>query len=97
MRVLLDLRGKMSWPYPRFGGVGFHCFDHLHSSPGDHYDQVIVKRWRELNPSFARMMDYYDLSPDKQQWLAANVQRLRDDTATNVYLTTWNPPVVAVS
>ncbi|HLL90690.1 MAG TPA: hypothetical protein VK324_15420 [Tepidisphaeraceae bacterium] len=74
-----------------FGGVGFHCFDHLHSSPGDHYDRVIVKRWRELNPSFARLTDRYDLPPDQQQWLAANIRRLRDDTGTSVYLTTWNP------
>ena len=35
---------------PRFGGVGFHVFDHAHTASRQLLDEVIEKRWRELNP-----------------------------------------------
>ena len=41
----------------KFGGVGFHVFDHVHNGPHWHYEQVFAKRWRELNPSFVRLND----------------------------------------
>ena len=43
---------------PDFGGIGFHVFYHSHDAPRWHYEQVFAKRWRELNPSFARITDF---------------------------------------
>jgi hypothetical protein len=40
-----------------FGGVGFNVFDHMHNASRWHYEQIFAKRWRELNPSFARVPD----------------------------------------
>ena len=40
-----------------FGGVGFDVFDHMHKASRWNYEQVFAKRWRELNPSFARVPD----------------------------------------
>ena len=48
--------------HPRFGGVGFHVFHHVHSSTKSHLEQVIAKRWREMNPSFARLNDNWHRS-----------------------------------
>ena len=40
---------------PRFGGVGFHVFHHVHPVTPQMFDEVVGKCWRELNPSFVRM------------------------------------------
>src|SRR5208283_2627018 len=37
----------------RFGGVGFHAEMFLDVSTQDFFEQVLAKRWRELNPRFA--------------------------------------------
>jgi len=38
-----------------FGGVGFHAQMLLADATQDFEDQVLAKRWRELNPRFARI------------------------------------------
>ena len=40
-----------------YGGVGFHVIFHLNKPSQWQMDQVFAKRWRELNPSFARIND----------------------------------------
>ena len=74
----------------RFAGVGFHNFHHLHPIDQTRYHQVIAKRWRELNASFARLTDMWDLEP---RWVEALAQHalLLKSTGTEIYLTTWNP------
>jgi hypothetical protein len=74
----------------KFGGVGFDVFDHVHDASRQLLDEVIVKRWRELNPSFARV--YHDCNWDRQMLdkVAARLGRLQE-TGTEIYVTTWNP------
>ena len=52
--------------HPDFGGVGFHVFQHLHKTNQAHIDQVLSKRWKELNPKFARVTDMWDW--DRAKW-----------------------------
>ena len=78
----------------RFGGVGFHNFHHLHPIDQTLYEQVIAKRWRELNPSFARLTDMWNLEPRWKEALAQHALLLKS-TGTEIYLTTWNPPDTA--
>ncbi len=75
---------------PRFGGVGFHVFDHAFPTTKAHLDQVIIKRWRELNPSFARLNDNWDWDQATRDRLGDYLLRMKE-TGTEVYLTTWNP------
>jgi hypothetical protein len=42
-----------------FGGVGFHADFSLPWSTPEHFDQVLAKRWRELEPSFARVSHWW--------------------------------------
>ena len=92
----------------RFAGVGFHLFHPLQESSQEHLHRVIVKRWRELNPSFARVTDMPDadspckipwkksswISPEQMARVGDHLVRLKEDTQTEVYLTTWFPPDV---
>ena len=39
-----------------FAGPGFQCEFFRDSCTKEFYDQVLAKRWRELNPGFARVM-----------------------------------------
>jgi hypothetical protein len=73
-----------------FGGAGFHNFHHLHPAPADVRDRVILKRWRELGASFARVTDRWDLKPEERQALVEHALELKR-TGTTIYLTTWNP------
>jgi hypothetical protein len=75
---------------PRFAGVGFHVSFHLNNPSREHLDQVIAKRWRELNPSFARV-GY--LLRDGRAGLDALADRLSclKATGTEIYLVTWDP------
>jgi len=84
-RVLVDAARPVT---DRFGGVGFHVFDHLHEKTARQMNEVFAKRWRELNPSFARLTHMWDWD-----WADAvsNMKRLRDETRTEIYLTTWDP------
>ncbi len=76
--------------HPKFGGVGFHIFHHAHHITKDHFEQVIAKRWREMNPSFARMNDQWDWSKEMWDEVVQHLMLLKD-TQTEVYQTTWNP------
>jgi len=75
---------------PTFGGVGFHVFHHTHDIPQTMLDQVVVKRWREVNPSFARLNDRWDWDHEKLDKVAESLLRFRV-TGTEVYMTTWGP------
>ena len=74
----------------RFGGVGFHVYHHVFDSTKRHLDEVLAKRWRELNPSFARMNDKWDWDRATLDKVAEHILRLKA-TGTEVYVTTWNP------
>jgi hypothetical protein len=76
--------------HPNFGGVGFHVFHHSHHITKDHFEQVIAKRWREMNPSFARMNDQWDWSKEMWDEVVLHLMLLKS-TGTEVYVTTWNP------
>ena len=76
--------------HPAFAGVGFHVSHHLHPTGKDHFDQVIAKRWRELNPSFARLTHMQRGNRQALDTLADHLLRLKD-TGTEVYLATWDP------
>lgn len=76
--------------HPRFGGVDFHVFYHIHPAAQQDLDQVMVKRWRELRPSFARVTHTWDWDDDKTEYVAGQM-RVWQETGTEVYLTTWDP------
>ena len=77
----------------KFGGVGFHVFDHVHPASRQLLDEVIDKRWRELNPSFARL--YHDRNWNRQllDKVAARLDDRMQWTGSELYMTTWNPKV----
>ena len=75
---------------PNFAGVGYHVFHHVHPISQDHWEQVVGKRWRELNPSFARMNHSWDWSPEQVE-TAARHMAFFQTTGTQLYLATWNP------
>jgi hypothetical protein len=79
--------------HPNFGGVGFHAFQQSFTWSKDEWDNVIYKKWRELNPSFVRLND--NQSWDRAKWddVADHILRMKQ-TGTEVYMTTWDPPVL---
>ena len=74
----------------KFGGVGFHVFDHVHPASQQVLDEVIDKRWRELNPSFARLNHHYGWDRPTLEKVAARMGRLQW-TGSEVYMATWDP------
>ncbi len=78
---------------PRFAGVGFHAFHHIFVASDEELDEVVYKRWREMNPSFVRMNDNYDYDKPMMERIASHMARMKE-TGTEIYLTTWNPPDV---
>lgn len=71
-----------------FRGIGFHVFYHLHEAPQWHYEEIFAKRWKELNPAFARITDnqyWDDATKDK---MARNLEVMKE-TDTELYFTTW--------
>lgn len=77
----------------RFGGVGFHAFHHVFETTETDLNEVIYKRWREMNPSFARLNDLWDDAPEMRERAAEHMARMKA-TGTEIYLTSWNPPEV---
>ncbi len=72
----------------KYGGVGFHVIFHTRKPTQWRYEQVFAKRWRELNPSFARVTD----SPKwGQKDLDETFQYLEvmKNTNTEIYLTSF--------
>ncbi|MGQ9731721.1 MAG: hypothetical protein ACUVX8_10670 [Candidatus Zipacnadales bacterium] len=76
--------------HPDFGGVGFHVFHHVHPLTQKMLDEVVVKRWRELNPSFARMNDSWEWDREMLDRVAEHILRFKA-TRTSIDLTTWDP------
>ena len=74
---------------PLFGGVGFHVFDHVHKGSDWHYEQIFAKRWRELNPSFARINDDPTWSFSKLDSISKYLEVMKG-TNTELYFTSWN-------
>jgi len=75
-----------------FGGVGFHTFHHTFDWTQDEMEQVIIKRWRELAPSFVRMNDNYNWNQETRDKVASHMRYIQEDTDTTIYVTTWDPP-----
>jgi hypothetical protein len=71
-----------------FLGIGFHVFYHLHEAPKWHYEEIFAKRWRELNPAFARITDNQHWTDEKKDRMAENLEVMKD-TDTELYFTTW--------
>jgi hypothetical protein len=72
-----------------FGGVGFHVFDHVHNGPRWHYNEVFAKRWRELNPAFARVNDDPSWDFKKIDSISKYLEVMKE-TNTEIYITSWN-------
>ena len=77
---------------PDFIGVGFHVFFPMH---GDAVtptirDEVLHKRWIELQPSFVRLTHQWSRGAEGEQALVEAMAMMKT-TATSVYLTTWDP------
>jgi len=73
----------------KFGGVGFHVNFHTKKPSKQHYDQVIAKRWRELNPSFARVIDRAKWDKKKLDEISSYLEVMKN-TRTEIYLTSWD-------
>jgi len=72
----------------KFGGIGFHVIFHTRKPSKWHYEQVFAKRWRELNPAFARVTD----SPrwgQKDLDESAEYLEVMKNTNTEIYLTSF--------
>lgn len=78
----------------KFGGVGFHADFSLASSTPEHFDQVLAKRWRELQPSFARVSHWW--AEDRPgvrdskalEGLAKQLVFMKESANTEIYFTT---------
>lgn len=79
---------------PHFGGVGFHAFDHIFTFTPEQRDNIVRKRWRELNPSFVRLNDSPTWDRKMMDHVAETMLWMKS-TGTEIYLTTWDPPKVA--
>ncbi len=76
---------------PHFRGVGFHAFHHIFPATDQDLNEVIYKRWREMNPSFVRLNDHWDYDRATMERIAGHMARMKE-TGTEIYLTSWNPP-----
>jgi hypothetical protein len=80
--------------HPKFGGVGFHADFSLPSSTPEHFEQVLAKRWSELQPSFARVSHWW--KEDRPgirdvkglQALAKQLVFMKESANTEIYFTT---------
>jgi hypothetical protein len=77
-----------------FGGVGFHAQMLLHDASPDFIDQVLAKRWRELQPRFARIFHNWTpgqpgrRDPEALAALARQMVMMKECAGTEIYLTT---------
>ena len=78
----------------QFAGVGFHTEMFLNSSTDDFFEQVTAKRWRELNPRFARMWHSWApgkpgiRNPQALDALARQLLFMKNNSDTVAYVTT---------
>lgn len=81
----------------KFTGVGFHAEMFMNSTTPEFFDQVIAKRWKELDPAFARVFHSWERrAPGVRDQAALDgllkqFLFLKDATGTEVYLTTGSP------
>lgn len=77
-----------------FCGVGFHAQMSLEVGTQDFFEQVLAKRWRELNPRFARVFHPWQegrpgvRDPKVLDALARQLVFMKDAAGTEVYVTT---------
>lgn len=82
---------------PRFTGVGFHAEFFMTSITPEFFDQVVAKRWKELNPGFARVFHRWAPGPVAARDQAAldgflkQFLFFKQATGTEVYFTTGGP------
>jgi hypothetical protein len=74
----------------RFGGVGYHSFHHDQPMSERVMNEVVYKRWRELNPSFVRLNHHNSWSLEKQEAVVEHFRHFQK-TGTELYLATWDP------
>lgn len=72
----------------KFGGIGFHVIFHTRKPSKWHYEQVFAKRWRELNPSFARVNDSPAWDQQDMDEIFTNLEMMKN-TNTEIYLTSF--------
>ena len=72
----------------RFGGIGFHVIFHTRKPSRWHYEQVFAKRWRELNPSFARVNDNPQWDREELDEVSGYLDMMKN-TNTEIYLTSF--------
>ena len=78
----------------RFGGVGFQAEMFLDVSTQDFFEQVLAKRWRELNPRFARLIhNWQDDKPGVRdtkvlEAMARQLVFMKEAAGTEIYITT---------
>jgi hypothetical protein len=75
---------------PKFAGVGFHVFAHSFPATRRELDEVILKRWREVGPTFARLNDDPKWDAAMLEQVAGWVAQFKR-TNTEIYFTTWGP------
>jgi len=84
-----------------FCGVGFHAQMFLDVSTQDFFEQVLAKRWRELNPRFARL--FHQWQPDRPgtrdpkvlDAMARQLVFMKEAAGTEIYVTTADLKPVA--
>jgi hypothetical protein len=78
----------------RFGGVGFHAEMFLDVSTQDFFEQVLAKRWRELNPRFARLFHHWQQGQPgvrdakTLEAMARQLVFMKEAAGTEIYITT---------
>jgi hypothetical protein len=74
----------------RFAGVGYHAFHHTHAMSETIKNEIVYKRWREVNPSLARLNDSNAWTQQQKNEIADHLRRMRE-TDTELYLAAWDP------
>jgi len=84
-----------------FCGVGFHAQMFLDVSTQDFFEQVLAKRWRELNPRFARLFHQWQQDhpgvrdPKVLDPMARQLVFMNEAAGTEIYVTTADLKPVA--
>jgi len=84
-----------------FCGVGFHAQMFLEVSTQDFFEQVLAKRWRELNPRFARLFHQWQQDrpgvrdPKILDAMARQLVFMKEAAGTEIYVTTADLKPVA--
>jgi len=94
-QVKVRVSGKVVTP--KFTGVGFHAEFFMTSVTPEFFDQVVAKRWKELNPGFARVFHRWapgQAAARDQAALDGYLKQFlffKEHTGTEVYFTTGGP------